>query len=229
MSEYELGLQFEQYLNNNIQSHFNFNCLFKEIESLQGIPDYIGVHIKDASPAKGIDNISPDNWSTSYRILACLKRNQYHTLKYLKKNTGLSEQRLTKELISLCRKKIILQNKHGSYKLSEQLYIPEMNIYSFELKLSNWKRALFQAMRYKTFSEYTYIVMPSEKKTLLIKNLNIFKENNIGIILFDTTTCSIEIIYNPRKNKGVSKIHSYYIKGKLLLEKNESKHVSGSL
>ena len=230
MNEYELGLKFEKYLNSEKKNIFKFNNLFKEIEAFQGIPDYIGVQIEEEKICRNfIDIISVEKWSTESKILACLKNKRYNTVGYLETNTGLSKNTLQKELLNLSRKKIVMQNEHGSYTISEKYYIPEMKIYSFELKLDNWKRALFQAIRYKTFSEYTYVVMPSDKKELLKKKIDIFKENNIGILLFDTKNDDIEVLYRARKNEDRSKSHSYYIKGKLLLENENKKHVSGNI
>lgn len=230
MSEYELGKQFEEFLNNSKQQFFKYDVLFKEVESFQGIPDYIGVQIRDKeSCEKFIDMISKEKWYTTSKILSCLKSKMYHTMEYLEENTGLSKQTLQKEIMSLCKKDLVIQNVTGSYKLSDKYIVPQMQMCAFELKLDNWKRALFQAIRYKTFSEYNYVVMPIDKKELLLKKIDVFRENNVGLLLFDSRLYKVELLYKAKKNQSISKSHSLYMKGKILLENGNEKHVSGSV
>ena len=38
----------------------------------------------------------------------------------------------------------------------------EIDVISFELKLTNWRGALMQAFRYLSFSDYSYVVLPEE-------------------------------------------------------------------
>lgn len=228
MNEYELGKRFEEYLNNSKQQLFKFDVLFKEVESFQGIPDYIGVLVNDKEACeKFADMISKEKWSTTSKILSCLKSKMYHTIEYLEENTGLSKQTLQKDIMSLCKKDLVIQNVTGSYKLSDKYIVPQMQMYAFELKLDNWKRALFQAIRYKTFSEYNYVVMPIDKKELLLKKIDVFRENNVGLLLFDARLYKVEVLYKARKNQSISKFHSHYMKGKILLENGNEKHVSG--
>ena len=53
---------------------------------------------------------------------------------------------------------------------------------AFEMKLRNWKRALNQAYRYKSFSEYAYVVMDDKFVTPALKNLDLFQKSNVGLI-----------------------------------------------
>ena len=126
MSEYELGKQFEEYLNNSKQQLFKFDNLFKEVESFQGIPDYIGVMVDDKELCeKFVDIISKEKWSTTSKILSCLKRKMYHTMEYLEESTGLSKQTLQKEILALCKKDLVIQNARGSYKLADKYNMPK--------------------------------------------------------------------------------------------------------
>lgn len=53
---------------------------------------------------------------------------------------------------------------------------------SFEMKLRNWKRALNQAYRYKSFSEYAYVVMDDKFVEPALRNLDKFKKSNVGLV-----------------------------------------------
>lgn len=56
---------------------------------------------------------------------------------------------------------------------------------AIELKLSNWKRALEQAFRYKSFAEYSYVILDNSRTKPAIKNLPEFKKRNIGLLGMD--------------------------------------------
>lgn len=53
---------------------------------------------------------------------------------------------------------------------------------SFEMKLRNWKRALIQAIKYKAFSNYAYVVVDHYYASPAIKNIERFKAANVGLV-----------------------------------------------
>jgi len=54
--------------------------------------------------------------------------------------------------------------------------------FSFEMKKSNWKRALVQAYRYASFSEYSFVVLDHYYIHRALAYRNEFKNANIGLI-----------------------------------------------
>lgn len=59
-------------------------------------------------------------------------------------------------------------------------------IFAFEAKLNNIIDAWVQALRNKKLYDFSYIVLPSNKKNLMIKkHLSKFKQYNIGVVLID--------------------------------------------
>ncbi len=58
--------------------------------------------------------------------------------------------------------------------------------FAFEAKLSNWKRALVQAYKYKAFAKMSYVIMDSAHITVALSNREQFIKSNIGLISFDT-------------------------------------------
>lgn len=57
--------------------------------------------------------------------------------------------------------------------------------YAFEAKLSNWKRAHFQAFRYKAFANMSYVILDNDHVSSALKNIEIFERSNIGLISID--------------------------------------------
>ena len=205
MNEAEFGNSFEKYIKSNPSYFFTYDMIYKEVESFQGIPDYLGI------------------------ILAFMKKKQFRTPNYIIQNTGLSQNIIIRDLNFLCRLGICEKNNVGNYRFVEDFEMPIAHIHSFELKMSNWKRALFQAIRYKTFSEYTSIVMPFEKEQILLQNIDSFKERNIGVLLFDAYSCETKMLYRAKKNSTISLQHLYYMSGKILLKYHSDLQVSSNI
>lgn len=74
------------------------------------------------------------------------------------------------------------------------------SIIAFEMKMNNWKRALSQAYKYKYFSNQSIVVLPNHKELLIIKNLETFKQLEVGIWTYDKKHKTINKIFTPKKN-----------------------------
>lgn len=83
----------------------------------------------------------------------------------------------------------------GLFGIPDFVFLHEKNndisIVAFELKLQNWKKAIVQAFRYRSFSNISYVVMPVNKVSAAAKNINMFKQFNVGLATFD-----IEMVFN---------------------------------
>ena len=77
----------------------------------------------------------------------------------------------------------------------------DVDLWAFELKLKNWKRALYQATQYKAFSNSVFTVFPYYKKALLEKNMHYFKNLNIGCLLLDSDTNELFVLNYPQKEQ----------------------------
>lgn len=96
--------------------------------------------------------------------------------------------------------------------------------YAYEAKLRNWKKAIFQAFRYKAFADFSYVIMDHDHVKPAVSHLEKFKRSNIGLMSIDNTG-ELTIHYNPyqeipyspntasRFNKMViNELHSKYRK-----------------
>lgn len=77
---------------------------------------------------------------------------------------------------------------------------------AFEMKLRNWKRALKQAYRYKSFSEYSYVLMDNECIDPALKQIDLFKKSNIGLLGIDNKG-TIYRYFIPQKDLPYFKAH----------------------
>lgn len=78
----------------------------------------------------------------------------------------------------------------------------EIKVVSFELKLTNWRGALVQAFRYRSFSDYSYVVLPIETASKALEHLELFTRYGVGLISFNDTMCDIK--YSPSRQKPLS-------------------------
>ena len=154
MNEADFGVLFENYIKSNHSYSFTYDMIYKEVEALQGIPDYLGINMSHLYHGSDkVMQIPLVRWRTISIILAFLRKKQFRTPEYIIRNTGFNSKIVMRELNYLCRVGICQKNDAGNFRFSDDFYMPIAHIHSFELKMSNWKRALFQAVRYKNFSE----------------------------------------------------------------------------
>jgi hypothetical protein len=71
-------------------------------------------------------------------------------------------------------------------------------IRAFEFKLSNWRKGLMQAHRYKYFPHASILVLPRNKMKSVKPELNLFRKLRVGLWGFLPETGSITCFYTPR-------------------------------
>ncbi len=72
---------------------------------------------------------------------------------------------------------------------------------AFEFKLSDWRKGLMQAHRYKNVSHASILVLPRKKIKSAEQRLNIFRKLRIGLWGFSPETGYIGCFYTPRPTK----------------------------
>jgi hypothetical protein len=72
---------------------------------------------------------------------------------------------------------------------------------AFEFKLSNWRRGLMQAHRYKSFSHVSILVLPNHKMKSVKPQIGIFRKLRVGLWGFTSETGAITCFYTPRPTK----------------------------
>lgn len=81
-------------------------------------------------------------------------------------------------------------------------------IRAFEVKVSNWRKALTQAYRYRYFANSSIIVLPTEKLRTPLKYLDTFRKIKVGLWGFDKNKNLLKKIFTPKISKPLSK--KYY-------------------
>ena len=71
-------------------------------------------------------------------------------------------------------------------------------IRAFELKISNWRKALIQAHRYRYFADVSIVVLPYEKLSVASQFIDTFKAIKVGLWGFSKNTSQIKPLFTPR-------------------------------
>ena len=69
---------------------------------------------------------------------------------------------------------------------------------AFEFKLSDWRKGLMQAHRYKYFSHASTLVLPCHKMRSVASQIEIFRKLRVGLWWFSTKNGTITCSYTPR-------------------------------
>ncbi len=100
----------------------------------------------------------------------------------------------------------------------------DYNLVSFELKIRNWKRAMIQAFRHKSFSNVSYVVTSNENADLFARNLSKFKKYQIGLASIDDQR-NLRIYYKPKSSKPYSVKLRQEIEGLLSKKKKSTQEI----
>ncbi|WP_428897031.1 hypothetical protein Dip518_000816 [Parelusimicrobium proximum] len=84
-------------------------------------------------------------------------------------------------------------------------------VIAFEMKLADWKKALFQAYKYLTYADKAIIVIPRMAEQTIEENIINFKKLGVGLWLFDTESKKINKIFTPQDNKMLKKSKRDYL------------------
>lgn len=118
----------------------------------------------------------------------------------------------------------ILEPNHNHYIKNSKYTSIANNIIAIEFKKENYKRAIYQAQRYKLFANQVYVALPSVKVDKLQDRLNMFRDKEIGLIAVNNN--SAKVIINPPKKNPLSDAIAMQCEEKgfrLLLEQKEKK------
>ena len=163
----------------------------EEIDVNWGIPDLVVL--------KKNDCLELENFYKKYKIIASLvKKNKPVFEDNIINLTGLQKSHFKKSMNLLIDMGVVNVFEGNKYLLKEDFKIPKIKIWSFEFKLSNWKSAFRQSVKNRAFSSYSYVIMPSSKRSILEKNKNVFNRFNVGSLTFDHNENNWKLINKPK-------------------------------
>lgn len=111
---------------------------------------------------------------------------------------------LKEEVITyLVEHNFLVKNYDEKNKLSFKKGISYQNglegVIAIEAKLKDWKRGLYQAYRYRSYADKSYLAIYTKSIATPLRNIDEFKKYNVGLIeVMDT---GVKVHFNPKKEK----------------------------
>jgi len=184
-----------------------FESVYREINCRQGRPDFIALRRKNTSSRVCFPS---SIGLVGASIMSLLKPRAPRTFNFLKTHSEFSPNSIKKSLRLLLSSGHVEQTVTESYILGAIAKEIAFDIWAFELKLDNPKRAIFQAQQYRSFAEQSIIVVPPGQEKNYERYKNTMKRWGIGLVTFDPITRHFAITKRTRKAPAFSKLHQIY-------------------
>lgn len=206
-SEKAFSKKFVESVENSIpnKNGFDYGVIVREMESDRGRADIIYAFVDTVT--NNLANLRKYGrvlkQPTKAKIISQLSKARYCPLESLAQATGYTQKTVKTHLHELAKAGIVKANITRGYKLEKSFNLPETEVWAFELKLDNWKRALYQALRYRGFSHSVTVVMPKEGISVAKRNLAMFKKMNVGLAEISNEGKMV-FVKKPRRGKPTS-------------------------
>lgn len=84
------------------------------------------------------------------------------------------------------------------------LALKSLRLTAIEGKLSDWRKGLMQASRYRFFANRALLILPPAVTSAALEFLGTFRDLNVGLWEFDSTTGLIRKHFTPRCGKPLN-------------------------
>jgi len=193
-----------EFLKYDIGSSRSTYFLMEEFNSHCGIADivlgtYLPLEVQEFT-RKGIHW----NW---VRPIYDLIENQEIDMNGFIETYGISKSTASARFREYSEAGFLKEVSKGQYRVVREYKLITDTIISIEAKIKNWKRALQQAIRYKRFSNKSYVLLDRKYISSALKNIHIFQERNVGLLSMENE--DYEIHYSPNSNDA-PQTHSFF-------------------
>lgn len=104
----------------------------------------------------------------------------------LRRGDGLptvrSDSRAATVLDQLCARDLVTLTEDGGAHLASTVNHAG-DVIAVEAKLRRWREALEQAIEYKRFADFSYVVLPAELARAAVKNVTHFEDAGVGLLV----------------------------------------------
>ena len=150
-------------------------------------------------------------------ILVRLHRSTTRHENYIQEALGLAKRSVRRHIHYLVDIGLVDRTPTGLLRLAKPYCLPKVEVWAFEVKLRNWRRAFYQALRYRGFSHNVVVVMPTDRLNAPRSNLSHFVTMNVGLAGI-AEDGKIEFVSKPQSRSPLSKGHYLYGLGRILTQ-----------
>lgn len=195
-----------------------FTHVSKELHCKQGRPDFVASPIETViiPESLGLEVAKALSTPSIAKILSLLKVASPRSSDYIVRASGLSVPVVRRAISSLESLKLIQKINGSAYILSPESPSLEYEFWAFEVKVENWRRALFQALQCRAFAHYVAVVYSKRWAHRIEQHIDKFKAFKVGVIIVDGEVGDIRFALRPAKRPPASRFHYLYALGKFL-------------
>ncbi|MBU1614450.1 hypothetical protein KJ693_03965 [bacterium] len=182
---------------------FDTDFFIEEFRSGNGIVDLVFT-TNNFYNRKILDNL---DFETVYFLTNFLNRkNKKRTFEMLSSESSLQKTKI-KLILDYLLNSGYIKEKDDYYIVIEIYKAALADLISIEAKIKDWKKGFYQAMRYKYFSNMSFLAISTEY--LHRVDLGLLKSNNVGLIAVSKD--DVQLIYKPRKKCPTNRISFNYL------------------
>jgi len=198
-----------QKLDKILRKQFGTNLSFKEFSAGYGIADLVFASDFSFSKREANKRMPIANFFGLKILLSLEDRKTYSQEEILSLGNTLDYPIILKQLSFLIKNNYVEKVSKNIYKktINKDNLNPIKKVIAIEVKLADHKNGLIQAKRYQYFADESYLAILKEAE----KNIDIeeFNRQNIGLILFDAKSNTIEIRHPEKGNIFEGKLNLY--------------------
>lgn len=197
-------------LKRDLQKIFGSTHTAEEFVSGNGRPDLV---FACASAEGSFWKETPPDYQTLHLLIKYLNKEGrvLHVDEVL--GIGLRSRKKIQSIIDTLRDLGFIEYKDKKHLIVRRRYQPIAEEFvSIEAKLSDWKSGVYQAVRYKAFSNSSYLAISEEYLDKVDRKF--LRKNGIGLITVSGS--GAKIIVRAKKNKPTSIVSHYYLSEHLM-------------
>lgn len=186
-----------------LQNEHKCNYIADEVNSGYGIADFVGIANKSNEKTFQFNN------RVDIYFLQAMKINHPVHIEEIERNTYYSRKYLANVVLkNYINQGLLIKKDNSFYVRISKFDTDEFKLIAVEVKLSKWKEAFNQATYYKKFADYSLVAL--YEKYIKNVNLQLFRDNNIGLITVDNNL-EFDILRKPKINREL------YLEAKLFV------------
>jgi len=186
----------------------------EEVEGIHGCVDRMMVSLPaGVRPTEARSNLLRQE--TCCRIIVALCVKQPKSVNQLAVEVGRSRETVRYWLARMELEGLVRAVRTAGYVLGPKSNLPDCEICCFEGKLRDWRRALYQATRYRAFAHRSFVVMPEDSVRPAQAQVGHFRLARVGLLALDDDA-QLRIITKPRSQRPRSPVMFTMAKGRVL-------------
>lgn len=168
----------------------------REFDSQHGVADIVLGTFKEDFSARWARRPVNENWIAP---LLRLRSGGVIRLDSFAEQFGVSRRTARQQIGEYVAANFLVPVGENDFKMMRKYEPVVSGVVAIEAKLRDWKRALFQAMRYRRFSDFVFVLLDDDCVDTAEDNLEHFRSANIGLASMDDMSEQIHLHFVPHR------------------------------